>query len=233
MINRRSVIIGTGLLTTAAGLRVWTREALGPFSKLDAFDRSFLPDEPIQIPLEEPIQRMRDGHVCHLFARFTLRAVVLSRRAYDDTTMAISPIDLALGWGGMSNPAAVSKVRVQQGGRFYMWHYAAGMSLTEAQIAHSSANMHMIPATPAVHTALMSVRRHDMIALDGYLCDLKPPSAPLLLSSRTRQDTGAGACEIVWVESLRQLGIHDLGRQEYLSGAHIDGDASGSSARAA
>lgn len=227
-LTRRSLIIGAGLLTAAAGTRAWLHEELGVFSGLSDFNRTLIPEEPFQAPLDEPFRELRDGYTCTLFAWFSLRAVVLARRRYDDEAMGISPLDLALGWGVMSNPITVSKVRVRQGGRFYMWNYPAGSNLSEAQVVHSSANMHMIPDSPRVHAALMGVRRHDVIAIDGYLCDLQPPRGPQLFSSRNRQDTGAGACEIVWVDSLRQLGIRDLTNQARSSADQNSRTVSGS-----
>ena len=64
--------------------------------------------------------------------------------------------------------------------------------------------MHMIPSTQDIDRALQGLRRHDMISLSGYLCDIRG-NGGRWRSSRIRTDTGPGACEIVWVEHLQTI----------------------------
>jgi hypothetical protein len=57
----------------------------------------------------------------------------------------LSPVDLALGWGKMSDEAVLSKINITQSNRFYYWHVDA-FPIPRREIEINSANMHMIPA---------------------------------------------------------------------------------------
>ena len=71
------------------------------------------------------------------------------------------------------------------------------------EIAVQSANMHMIPADPAVAARLARVREGELVRLSGYLVDvLEPSTGWTWRSSRSRDDTGAGSCELVLLEAL-------------------------------
>ena len=62
--------------------------------------------------------------------------------------------------------------------------------------------MHMVPASREVERALKSVRPGQEVALSGYLIEARAPDGWRWRSSLTREDTGAGACELVWVERI-------------------------------
>ncbi len=62
--------------------------------------------------------------------------------------------------------------------------------------------MHMIPAADSVERSLMKLREGDIIVLQGYLVDVDHESGWKWRTSLSRSDTGAGACEIVYVESV-------------------------------
>jgi len=49
---------------------------------------------------------------------------------------------------------------------------------------------------------LMQLREGDVITLKGYLIDVDHDSGWKWRTSMTRSDTGGGACEIVYVESI-------------------------------
>ncbi|MBI2267757.1 MAG: hypothetical protein HYU64_21745, partial [Armatimonadetes bacterium] len=68
---------------------------------------------------------------------------------------------------------------------------------------HTS-NMHMIPANPMVGRMLKSIRREDVITLRGYLVQADGTDGWSWTSSLSRDDSGPGACELVWVETLRR-----------------------------
>lgn len=136
-------------------------------------------------------------------ATFALEARVLSREDYSlDTGAAISPTDLALGWGPMSDNAVLDRLSISQGTRWWRWQ-SDDPPLGRSEIEGSAANMHMIPANDAVATALDRVREGDIVALRGYLVEAVREDGWRWRSSLTRNDTGSGACELIWVEDLR------------------------------
>jgi hypothetical protein len=62
--------------------------------------------------------------------------------------------------------------------------------------------MHMIPATRSIARQLKNLRVGDVIKLAGLLVDADHESGWFWRTSMSRTDTGAGACEIVFVEAL-------------------------------
>lgn len=60
----------------------------------------------------------------------------------------------------------------------------------------------MIPARKDIARSLKKLRQGDIITLRGYLVDVDHDSGWYWRTSTSRTDTGSGACEIVYVESL-------------------------------
>ncbi len=61
----------------------------------------------------------------------------------------------------------------------------------------------MIAATPVVERALKKARAGAYIRITGRLVEVSHASGWRWTSSLTRTDSGASACELVWVESLQ------------------------------
>ena len=102
----------------------------------------------------------------------------------------------------MSNQAVLDRIDISQSGRWYLTRYELPPPVPEQQISASSSNMHMIPATTAIKRGLKRLRSGDIITLRGFLVDMDHDSGWYWRTSMSRTDTGAGACEIVFVESL-------------------------------
>jgi hypothetical protein len=161
-------------------------------------------DEPVQVDLQDAVPFDIDGGHYHLrpLAEFHVTARVLSREDYNwDRLAAVVPTDLALGWGRMSDSAILKDIDISQGERFYYW-YTHHFPIPRREIETHSANMHLIPADSSVRKAIARVREGQVIHFDGKLVELKSENGWSMRSSLTREDTGAGACELVWVEQL-------------------------------
>jgi hypothetical protein len=63
---------------------------------------------------------------------------------------------------------------------------------------HSSANMHIIPADGRVADALDAVREGDRVRIDGWLVNVEAGDGWRWRSSLSREDSGGGACEVVY-----------------------------------
>lgn len=161
------------------------------------------PDNPQQAALDADAASFDyRGFEIHPLAQFALTARVLHRENYYfDRLSRLVPTDLALGWGRMSDSAVLSTIGIEQGDRFFFWHTAAFV-IPRREIETHSANMHLIPATAAVAHRLKQVRAGNLITLSGELVEAHSAGGWSIRSSLTRDDTGAGACELVWVESL-------------------------------
>ena len=133
-------------------------------------------------------------------AAFAMAARVLGRADYHwDTESQLVPTDLALGWGRMSDSAVLDKVEISQATRFYFWRVQE-FPIPEREIVASSANMHFIAADRDVARAIGRTRVGDIVSFDGYLVEAHWPNGYKWVSSLSREDSGAGACELVWVE---------------------------------
>lgn len=141
------------------------------------------------------------NYVIEPLADFSIQARVLSREDYSVGREAeLSPLDLALGWGAMSDDQVLQQLTISQGNRFYFWRYQNPPPVPPAQIIVESANMHLIPASAEVAAEMKNAKRGDIVAFDGYLVEAKSQDGWRWKSSLTRTDTGNGACEVVWVK---------------------------------
>lgn len=157
---------------------------------------------PMQQSLPGPVRFERDGHQVEALASFDITARVLGVARYSvDRAAQVSPVDFALGWGRMSDSAVLDRVEISQSGRFYYWR-VRDFPIPRREIESSSANMHMIPASDPVGAQLRAVRVGQIVRLRGYLVQVQGRDGWRWVSSLTREDTGAGACEVIWVESV-------------------------------
>jgi hypothetical protein len=159
------------------------------------------PDIPLQHDVDGASHPLRKKDIAITpLATFSITARVLSREDYRwDAAAAISPTDLALGWGRMSDTAVLDKIDISQSVRFFSWRVTE-FPIPEREIIESSANMHLVPADSTVARAIDRVKEGDVVTFDGYLIEARWPDGGIWRSSLTRSDSGAGACEIVWVE---------------------------------
>jgi hypothetical protein len=145
----------------------------------------------------------RDGYQIAPFARFTVRARLLSAERYRIGREAdLSPIDFALGWDAMSHDSVLDRLKISQGNRFYYYRWENEPPLPVSEIVRSSANMHLIPAGADVRQQLEGVRPGAVVTLHGWLVDVAAPDGWRWASSRTREDSGGGACELMWVDEV-------------------------------
>jgi hypothetical protein len=161
------------------------------------------PEAPVQVDLRDAAVIEHEGFMLTPLAKFSINARVLSREDYRfDAESALSPMDLALGWGRMSDTAVLERLDIRQSVRFYSYRWADMPPLPPSEIVESSANMHMVPANSAVARQLEKVRKGDVVQLEGFLIEARRNDGWYWRSSLTRKDSGAGACELVYVTSV-------------------------------
>lgn len=155
--------------------------------------------EPVQTARDLPRPFLHAGYTITPLARYTITAVVLSRERYrNDREADLAPVDLALGWGPMSIAAVINDLKVSQGGRWYEYSYSNEPPLDPGQMVTHSANTHCLP-DDAVRDDLLAVKRHELVTLEGYLVEVTGDGGYNWKSSLSREDTGAHACEVMWV----------------------------------
>jgi hypothetical protein len=109
-------------------------------------------------------------------------------------------MDLALGWGVMSDQQVLDRITITQGTRWYFTRYEYPAPVSDQSIIRNSSNMHIIPANDWVLKKLREVRRGNILALRGLLVDVAADSGFTWTTSLSREDTGNGSCEIFYVE---------------------------------
>jgi hypothetical protein len=160
---------------------------------------------------EAPVQRNPattavfevNGYEVRALQAFAIKARALSVEHYRTGREAdLSPTDIAFGWGRMADPAIYEQLSISQGGRWYHWRYSGKPPLPVREIETSSANMHLIPASREVARALSGVSKGELVSLRGYLVEVRARDGWTWRSSLTREDTGNGSCELVFVQAL-------------------------------
>lgn len=192
------------LLAALAGLLAWwLHEPKADWKGLPA------PRDPRQDTVDLPPPFQHGDHTITPLARYGLSAVVLGTERYrHDAGAELAPIDLALGWGPMSAAHAINGLKISQSGRWYEYRWdSEGPPLDPGAIARHSANTHCLPSTPEIRKKLLRVRRHELVALSGYLVQVNGPDGYRWRSSLSRDDTGGGACEVFWIVQLETADI--------------------------
>ena len=163
-------------------------------------------DSPMQSEVANNIQKISLGDSTIVpLAGISLQARVLAREDYSfDPGAEFSPVDLALGWGPMAKPGMAEKLNVSQSSRWYRYSWDGnGPPIPLSEIISHSANMHMVPASNAVAESLKRVSEDDVIELNGWLIRIEKENGWRWQSSLSRDDSGDGACELVYVCSIQ------------------------------
>ena len=160
------------------------------------------PDAPRQETLLTKPQLLHDDYHIEPLATFEARARVLSsERYYLGRESDLSPVDLALGWGPMSDGRILDYFSISQSRRWYWWQYKE-LPISRKEVIVNSANMHMVPASDDIAKTLKSIRAGEIVQIKGYLIEVSADDGWRWRSSLTREDAGDRACELVWVESI-------------------------------
>jgi len=143
-------------------------------------------------------------------ARYVLRGVVVSRETYGSGwNAALSPCDLAMVWGDLAADEGWRRLEWSQGYRWYRWRWRAQAPFPKEVIVRNSSNTHIVPATPNVGRAACSLSVDDLAELSGELIRIdgrKGGQWVRWVSSLSRDDTGDGSCELLYLRRLRVNG---------------------------
>jgi len=179
------------------GVAQWQTRAVHPR------DGELAPHEPIQADIQTPVA-VHYGHwVLSLRARYDITARILGREYYRFDALAdLIPVDLALGWGPMSDNRVLARLAISQAARFYSWRPRSALPIARETIIASSANTHLIPADERVGDQLRRLRVGQIVHLSGYLVDTVRQDGAWIRTSLVRTDSGAGACEVMLVDNV-------------------------------
>ncbi|MGP1664981.1 MAG: hypothetical protein ACTS5I_03510 [Rhodanobacter sp.] len=195
--NARTLWIAAALLVTWGAWSHWQQSA--PRHPAPGV---LAAESPVQVNLDNGVQLQRGDTTLTTRAHFDITARVLSRKDYNwAAESSLVPVDLALGWGRMSDSEVLAHIEISQSGRFYYWR-ASTFPIPRREIETSSANMHLIPASKGIKRQLERVRSGQVVRIEGFLVNANRANGWHWNTSMTRNDTGAGACELIYVESI-------------------------------
>lgn len=159
--------------------------------------------DPVQTAGNLPAPFSHGDYTITPLARYQVTAVTLSRDRYRfDRGADLAPIDLALGWGPMSVAGVINELSFSQSGRWYEYRSSGEPPLDPGAMSSHSANTHCLPATNEVRKKLLAVKRHDLVTMEGFLVEITAGDGYRWRSSLSRDDTGGGACEVLWITEL-------------------------------
>lgn len=163
---------------------------------------------------EEPIQSSKDlpapfdfkGYKITPAATYVLTGKVLSTNRYPLSGGSdIAPLDLAMGWGKLSDPVFLAEAGIRQALRAAVISWSSAPPLDSDEITRSFSNNHVIPADAEVEKGLMALRPGDLARLTGLLVSVKRQDGFVWNTSMKRTDVGDGACELIFVRSIEIL----------------------------
>ena len=158
----------------------------------------------------EPVQETIAPQVVANFKKYTITAVaayaiearVLHTKRYWADGNDLVPYDVAVGWGAMSDQAVLDRLSISQGNRFFFYEWQNPPPVAVSEIERHAANMHVIAANKEVAKAVKRLRSGEFVAMRGYLVNVGGPDGFYWNTSLRRDDTGNGACEVFYVESV-------------------------------
>jgi hypothetical protein len=190
----------------------WLVAALAVFSAWWLYSWRDIAHAPGILALGDPVQREIDSTVSIERGNFRLRpraefeatVRILLREDYLLGDLSdLAPTDFAVGWGPMSDSAVLDHIEISQANRFYFWRTETWPIGRKAIETHS-ANWHVIPENDRVSAVLGRLRTGNLVELRGRLVDVEGRDGGIR-TSLSRNDTGAGACEILLAASARVI----------------------------
>jgi hypothetical protein len=163
-------------------------------------------DEPQQTDVPGGAKLQMGRWTLTVRADYRITARILARERYHFDGLAdLVPEDLALGWGPMSDNRNLRAIDISQSNRFYYWHAPADSPIARDSIITHSANTHVIPQNALVARQLSRLRPGQVVTLSGELVDGVREDGRWIKTSLVRNDTGAGACEVLLVSDVTLL----------------------------
>ena len=202
--------LGVVLLGVAAVAFVAYRFVLPRMSSRPAASAVVLDEDPRQTPLSVPqsvtVTRGDRQYVIEKLFDYEISGEVLSASTYDITwTNDFADVDLALLWGP-TREQLKDRFKFFQMGRWLFWRTDGPVSDADRlDVTRHISNNHLIPSETSKHLAraFRMLRQGDDVRITGSLVRITGPSGLLVTSSTVRDDTGDGACEVVWVDELQ------------------------------
>jgi hypothetical protein len=165
--------------------------------------------EPIMAPVRNPRPWKAGNKEIYPLVRFRVQGRVLCSERYSrDFLSDVSPIDIGLGWGPMSDQSVLDKLEFVQANRKLSYELAdqEHPPASYGTLWQYMKNVHTLPADAGIGKKVCSVRTGDLIELGGYLVGIKANGQWTAISS-LKKETGLDhtTCLIFWVTDFKRL----------------------------
>ncbi|MBK7106547.1 MAG: hypothetical protein IPH62_14815 [Ignavibacteriae bacterium] len=159
------------------------------------------PNPPYQEILPKQKIWLHNEYTITAIAKFESTCKALHLKTYSNDKMSnFAPLDIAVGWGKMSDQTIVDKFEIKQQHRWYVWR-TKQFPIPRKEVELNGSNIHIIPANEEVENQLDEIKNGNIISLKGYLVNVKDKDSKFIWkTSLKRDDNGSGACEILWLE---------------------------------
>lgn len=127
--------------------------------------------------------------------------VLAAERYYFERKALLSTTDLVIGWGDLSDESIYQKINFEQSDRSYQWQSQTA-EIEDYEIRRSTANISIIPANDTIADQVANIKIGQVILLEGTLVDVERTMHWKWKTSLSRQDKGASASEILYLEHL-------------------------------
>ena len=189
----------------------WREDALPPPADI----RDELLAEPLQRPRALPAFTAHASGVDYRVQprySYELHGLVVSRHdaavwwdsAHAEWNDHLNVVDLCVVWGENIRRDAYRDIRYTHD-QWTCWYSTRSAEAYARFDPSAISNSHLITDDPAIARALRAARVGDQIRVRGYLADYRLPSGFTRVSSSVRDDTGNGACEVVYVDAFEIL----------------------------
>lgn len=172
--------------------------------------------------IKDPIQGEASGNVPLKRGKYTgtisfiksydISAIVVSTKKYSGTSLAdaVSSKDVALAWGKVAEYNKKIDFNWSQSGRWCHWSVddiddidvVGGVDGVTRQMS----NNHLIAASSAIEKKIKKIKTGDYVRITGFLVNVDASDSSgngyWWYSSTSRDDTGDGACEIIYVKDV-------------------------------
>lgn len=206
------------LIPLSAGLTLlaaWRQTALPPPEQL----RPEVLVEPLQTPVEEPTLRRSVGGVEYRIEpryRYEIAGLIVSMHdantwwdyAHKEWKDHINPVDLCVVWG--KNAASGVYRSVSFHNTQWECHFQSNAAAVwQAFALDQVSNNHLVTDDPSMARALRRLAVGEQVRIRGLLVDYIIYDNGVVRGGRTtsttRTDTGPGACEVIYVQSVETL----------------------------
>ena len=146
---------------------------------------------------------------------YNIEALVVHKKNYSSHKIEdkLVPVDLALAWGKVAQYNKEIDFHWSQSGRWLFWRVDSDTDLALVGgmngIISQASNNHLIPANISVKNKIKKIKKGDHIKIKGYLVNVYASKSAGnrwdMNSSISREDTGSGACEIIYVTDIYKI----------------------------